>query len=161
MYSPFIIVAWSPLKWLCFCQASRARQLGATVYCVGVKDFNETQVNPSTHHITTHQWGPIDSPVCSRSAANVPPPAVDDSRREGPRVPGQRRLPGSAGDHRLGMTSAALFVNCTSVLHVLLFLSINTDGVVFHSFLKILKRSCIEILAVEPSSVCRGGMGNL
>lgn len=28
-------------------QASRARQLGATVYCVGVKDFNETQVNPS------------------------------------------------------------------------------------------------------------------
>lgn len=26
-------------------QASRARQLGATVYCVGVKDFNETQVN--------------------------------------------------------------------------------------------------------------------
>lgn len=28
-------------------QASRARQLGATVYCVGVKDFNETQVHPS------------------------------------------------------------------------------------------------------------------
>ena len=26
-------------------QAGRARQLGATVYCVGVKDFNETQVN--------------------------------------------------------------------------------------------------------------------
>jgi hypothetical protein len=37
-----------------FFQASRARQLGATVYCVGVKDFNETQVNPSTHHLTTH-----------------------------------------------------------------------------------------------------------
>lgn len=30
---------------LCFVQAGRARQLGATVYCVGVKDFNETQVS--------------------------------------------------------------------------------------------------------------------
>lgn len=27
-----------------FFQAGRARQLGATVYCVGLKDFNETQV---------------------------------------------------------------------------------------------------------------------
>ncbi|TDH02013.1 hypothetical protein EPR50_G00168760 [Perca flavescens] len=27
-----------------FQRASRARQLGATVYCVGVKDFNETQI---------------------------------------------------------------------------------------------------------------------
>lgn len=26
-------------------QANRSRELGATVYCVGVKDFNETQVN--------------------------------------------------------------------------------------------------------------------
>lgn len=26
-------------------QANRSRDLGATVYCVGVKDFNETQVN--------------------------------------------------------------------------------------------------------------------
>ncbi len=25
-------------------QAGRSRQLGASVYCVGVKDFNETQV---------------------------------------------------------------------------------------------------------------------
>lgn len=31
---------------LCLCplQANRSRDLGATVYCVGVKDFNETQV---------------------------------------------------------------------------------------------------------------------
>lgn len=26
-------------------QAARSRQLGATIYCVGVKDFNETQVS--------------------------------------------------------------------------------------------------------------------
>lgn len=29
---------------LIFNQAARARGLGAIVYCVGVKDFNETQV---------------------------------------------------------------------------------------------------------------------
>lgn len=29
-----------------FQQAERARSLGAIVYCVGVKDFNETQVMP-------------------------------------------------------------------------------------------------------------------
>ncbi len=29
---------------LCFTQANRSRSLGASVYCVGVKDFNETQV---------------------------------------------------------------------------------------------------------------------
>lgn len=29
-----------------FQQAERARSLGAIVYCVGVKDFNETQVTP-------------------------------------------------------------------------------------------------------------------
>lgn len=33
---------------LVYIQASRARQLGATVYCVGVKDFNETQVTQAS-----------------------------------------------------------------------------------------------------------------
>lgn len=36
---------WSLPSLLSGCQAGRARQLGATVYCVGVKDFNETQVS--------------------------------------------------------------------------------------------------------------------
>jgi len=32
-------------SYLSLFQANRSRDLGATVYCVGVKDFNETQVN--------------------------------------------------------------------------------------------------------------------
>uniref|UniRef100_A0A8C5CVJ5 ANTXR cell adhesion molecule 1 n=1 Tax=Gadus morhua TaxID=8049 RepID=A0A8C5CVJ5_GADMO len=71
-------------------EASRARQLGATVYCVGVKDFNETQL-----------WTIADG------KDHVFP--VND---------GFQALPGIIDS--------------------------------------ILKRSCIEILAVEPSSVCQG-----
>ncbi|XP_031133666.1 anthrax toxin receptor 1 [Sander lucioperca] len=71
-------------------EASRARQLGATVYCVGVKDFNETQLSTiadSTDHV----------------------------------------FPVNDGFEAL-------------------------QGVID----SILKRSCIEILAVEPSSICEG-----
>lgn len=32
------------MSFLSFSQANRSRDLGAIVYCVGVKDFNETQV---------------------------------------------------------------------------------------------------------------------
>lgn len=32
-------------------QAQRARSLGAIVYCVGVKDFNQTQVQSTTHNL--------------------------------------------------------------------------------------------------------------
>lgn len=39
---------WEVYKLICYVffsnQAARARALGAIVYCVGVKDFNETQV---------------------------------------------------------------------------------------------------------------------
>uniref|UniRef100_A0A673A834 Anthrax toxin receptor 1 n=1 Tax=Sphaeramia orbicularis TaxID=375764 RepID=A0A673A834_9TELE len=71
-------------------EASRARQLGASVYCVGVKDFNETQLS-----------------------------TIADSK-----------------DHvfPVGDGFQAL------------------QGVID----SILKRSCIEILAVEPSSICEG-----
>uniref|UniRef100_UPI003AAFF062 anthrax toxin receptor 1 n=1 Tax=Centroberyx gerrardi TaxID=166262 RepID=UPI003AAFF062 len=71
-------------------EASRARQLGATVYCVGVKDFNETQLS-----------------TIADSKDHVFP--VND---------GFQALQGVIGS--------------------------------------ILKRSCIEILAVEPSSICEG-----
>ncbi|XP_013859240.1 anthrax toxin receptor 1 isoform X2 [Austrofundulus limnaeus] len=71
-------------------EASRARQLGATVYCVGVKDFNETQLS-----------------TIADSKDHVFP--VDD---------GFQALQGVIDS--------------------------------------ILKRSCIEILAVEPSSICEG-----
>ncbi|XP_054612573.1 anthrax toxin receptor 1-like isoform X2 [Dunckerocampus dactyliophorus] len=71
-------------------EASRARQLGATVYCVGVKDFNETQLS-----------------------------TIADSQ-----------------DHVFPVTDG---------FHTL-------QGVID----SILKRSCIEILAVEPSSICAG-----
>ncbi|XP_057675680.1 anthrax toxin receptor 1 [Corythoichthys intestinalis] len=71
-------------------EASRARQLGATVYCVGVKDFNETQLS-----------------------------TIADSQ-----------------DHVFPVTDGF------HALHVVI------DS--------ILKRSCIEILAVEPSSICSG-----
>ncbi|XP_061657370.1 anthrax toxin receptor 1-like isoform X2 [Syngnathoides biaculeatus] len=71
-------------------EASRARQLGATVYCVGVKDFNETQLS-----------------------------TIADSE-----------------DHVFPVTDGF------HTLHVVI------DS--------ILKRSCIEILAVEPSSICAG-----
>jgi len=36
----FLKPVFHTVKW----QAGRSRQLGASVYCVGVKDFNETQV---------------------------------------------------------------------------------------------------------------------
>uniref|UniRef100_A0A665VQF9 Anthrax toxin receptor 1 n=1 Tax=Echeneis naucrates TaxID=173247 RepID=A0A665VQF9_ECHNA len=70
--------------------ASRARQLGATVYCVGVKDFNETQLS-----------------------------TIADSQ--------DHVFPVNDGFEAL-------------------------QGVID----SILKRSCIEILAVEPSSICEG-----
>uniref|UniRef100_A0A3Q3LNK5 ANTXR cell adhesion molecule 1b n=1 Tax=Mastacembelus armatus TaxID=205130 RepID=A0A3Q3LNK5_9TELE len=71
-------------------EASRARQLGATVYCVGVKDFNETQLS-----------------------------TIADSK--------EHVFPVNDGFQAL-------------------------QGVID----SILKRSCIEILAVEPSSICEG-----
>ncbi|XP_028318462.1 anthrax toxin receptor 1 isoform X2 [Gouania willdenowi] len=71
-------------------EAGRARQLGATVYCVGVKDFNETQLS-----------------TIADSSGHVFP--VHD---------GFQALQGVIDS--------------------------------------ILKRSCIEILAVEPSSICEG-----
>uniref|UniRef100_A0AAQ6IFA8 Anthrax toxin receptor 1 n=1 Tax=Anabas testudineus TaxID=64144 RepID=A0AAQ6IFA8_ANATE len=71
-------------------EASRARQLGATVYCVGVKDFNETQLS-----------------------------TIADSK-----------------DHVFPVNDG--FEALQSVID------------------SILKRSCIEILAVEPSSICEG-----
>ncbi|XP_068562141.1 anthrax toxin receptor 1-like isoform X3 [Cebidichthys violaceus] len=71
-------------------EASRARQLGATVYCVGVKDFNETQLS-----------------------------TIADSK--------DHVFPVNDGFDAL-------------------------QGVID----SILKRSCIEILAVEPSSICEG-----
>ncbi|XP_029024800.1 anthrax toxin receptor 1 [Betta splendens] len=71
-------------------EASRARQLGATVYCVGVKDFNETQL------------------------ATI----ADGQDHVFPVNDGFQALQGIIGS--------------------------------------ILKRSCIEILAVEPSSICGG-----
>ncbi|XP_067113981.1 anthrax toxin receptor 1 [Osmerus mordax] len=71
-------------------EASRSRQLGASVYCVGVKDFNETQL-----------W------------------TIADSK--------DHVFPVNDGFEAL-------------------------QGVID----SILKRSCIEILAVEPSSICEG-----
>ncbi|KAF7238652.1 Anthrax toxin receptor 1 [Varanus komodoensis] len=71
-------------------EADRARALGATVYCVGVKDFNETQLS-----------------TIADSADHV--------------------FPVTGGFHALRGTIDS-----------------------------ILKKSCIEILAAEPSSVCAG-----
>uniref|UniRef100_A0AAY5K801 Anthrax toxin receptor 1 n=1 Tax=Esox lucius TaxID=8010 RepID=A0AAY5K801_ESOLU len=71
-------------------EASRSRQLGASVYCVGVKDFNETQL-----------W------------------TIADSK--------DHVFPVNDGFEAL-------------------------QGVID----SILKRSCIEILAAEPSSICAG-----
>nr|XP_015796808.2 anthrax toxin receptor 1 isoform X2 [Nothobranchius furzeri] len=71
-------------------EASRARQLGATVYCVGVKDFNETQLS-----------------------------TIADSK-----------------DHVFPVNDGFQAL----------------QGVID----SILKRSCVEILAVEPSSICEG-----
>lgn len=71
-------------------EAGRARQLGASVYCVGVKDFNETQLS-----------------------------TIADSK--------DQVFPVNDGFQAL-------------------------QGVID----SILKRSCIEILAVEPSSICEG-----
>uniref|UniRef100_A0AAQ4S6W6 ANTXR cell adhesion molecule 1 n=1 Tax=Gasterosteus aculeatus aculeatus TaxID=481459 RepID=A0AAQ4S6W6_GASAC len=71
-------------------EAGRARQLGATVYCVGVKDFNETQLS-----------------------------TIADSK--------DHVFPVNDGFDAL-------------------------QGVID----SILKRSCIEILAVEPSIICEG-----
>uniref|UniRef100_A0AAY5EMC7 VWFA domain-containing protein n=1 Tax=Electrophorus electricus TaxID=8005 RepID=A0AAY5EMC7_ELEEL len=70
--------------------AGRSRQLGATVYCVGVKDFNETQLA-----------------------------VIADSK--------ERVFPVTDGFEAL-------------------------QGIID----SILKRSCIEILAVEPSTICAG-----
>ncbi|CAF99285.1 unnamed protein product, partial [Tetraodon nigroviridis] len=72
-------------------EAGRARQLGASVYCVGLKDFNETQLS-----------------------------TIADSK-----------------DHVFPVHDG--FEALQSVID------------------SILKRSCIEILAVQPSSICEGG----
>ncbi|NXU53642.1 ANTR1 protein, partial [Turnix velox] len=72
-------------------EANRARSFGATVYCVGVKDFNETQLSTIADSI----------------------------------------------DHVFPVTGGFYALRGT------------IDS--------ILKKSCIEILAAEPSSVCAGG----
>lgn len=77
-------------------QAGRARQLGATVYCVGVKDFNETQVSQPT---VSPAFGSLSVEV---NWWVVSPAAVHHRRQQGSRLPGQRRLWGAAGNHRLG-----------------------------------------------------------
>ncbi|OXB56949.1 hypothetical protein ASZ78_005399 [Callipepla squamata] len=76
-------------------QANRSRELGATVYCVGVKDFNETQLA-----------------------------RIADSK--------DHVFPVNDGFEAL-------------------------QGIID----SILKKSCIEILAAEPSSICAGGINNL
>lgn len=108
-------------------QAGRARQLGATVYCVGVKDFNETQVSCpvvsrglSSLSVEVNQWV-------------VSPAALHHRRQQGSRLPGQRRLWGAAGNHRLGeRQQAAAHLNqiwaCRSVTP-------DSRSTLFHAFI--------------------------
>ncbi|XP_062414981.1 anthrax toxin receptor 1 isoform X2 [Pungitius pungitius] len=96
-------------------EAGRARQLGATVYCVGVKDFNETQLS-----------------------------TIADSK--------DHVFPVNDGfDALQGVIDS---VGETQASHDVPYLSFSVS--LCHFTFQILKRSCIEILAVEPSSICEG-----
>ncbi|TNN00027.1 hypothetical protein fugu_013059 [Takifugu bimaculatus] len=95
-------------------EAQRARTMGAIVYCVGVKDFNETQVRG-------HRSINADTPKCILVIGSVllQLATIADTI--------EHVFPVWGGFHSL-------------------------RGIID----SIIKKSCIEILAAEPSSVCAG-----
>ncbi|OWK49558.1 Anthrax toxin receptor 1, partial [Lonchura striata] len=129
-------------------EANRSRDLGATVYCVGVKDFNETQlarIADSRDHVFPVNdgfqalQGIIDSVSTQALHSDEKPFVVEDTYLLCP-APVLREV---------GM-EAALQVSMNDGL------SFISSSVIISSTHCILKKSCIEILAAEPSSICAG-----
>lgn len=136
--------------------------MGAIVYCVGVKEFNQTQVR------ATERWchkkiilflvSFIQFCLCvSFLACNY-------CRLCRACVSCMGRFPSSKGNHRLGMTyTAHIFINThpyregDTQIYVVSPSCLVTLSILFFFSFQIIKKSCIEILAAEPSSVCAGG----
>ncbi|CAM2108595.1 unnamed protein product [Caretta caretta] len=105
-------------------EANRSRDLGATVYCVGVKDFNETQlarIADSKDHVF-----PVNDGFEALRGI------IDSFYLTGLVVPPKLLL---------------FPMHCQSIS--------SSEGPGSLRSL-ILKKSCIEILAAEPSSICAG-----
>lgn len=79
-------------------QAQRARSMGAIVYCVGVKEFNQTQVRGHRIINTKAPFYVIGHLVIYAT------PACDHCRHHRARVSCLGRLPVSQRNHRLGRT---------------------------------------------------------
>lgn len=131
-------------------QAGRARQLGATVYCVGVKDFNETQVSRPSSEQRSRFVISGSEPVSRLPCSSPPSPTA--------RITSSRSTMAS----RLCRESSTRWGNMAAHLHRMwtwwnVTLSTVFNASHFPLFFQILRRSCIEILAVEPSSICEGG----
>lgn len=86
-----------------FWQAQRARSMGAIVYCVGVKEFNQTQVGSNGGYWRWCEYAKTEMPFIFFLWLFVFP-ARHYCRHYGTRVSCVGRLPSPQGNHWLGMT---------------------------------------------------------
>lgn len=134
--------------------------MGAIVYCVGVKEFNQTQVWSTEgywrccKYIKKTRYKCFILCLCVFVACNY-------CRHCGTCVSCVGRLPSPEGNHWLGMTHTySMYTDTYSSTRNHINMQVNWLVTVFFSFClisQIIKKSCIEILAAEPSSVCAGG----
>lgn len=137
--------------------------MGAIVYCVGVKEFNQTQVGSIEGYRRCCKCIKKANTICFFFLRLYVFLACNYCRYCGTCVSCMGRLPSPQGNHWLGMTHTHYMSthknnhsqrdtqNHIRLLNCLFF---------FFSFClisQIIKKSCIEILSAEPSSVCAGG----
>lgn len=147
---------------LSFClQAQRARSMGAIVYCVGVKEFNQTQVRSTDRYQKYSKYIKIQISyfvcvsVCFSSLqllqtqwnmcflyGEASKPSGESLTQYGTHIPHVYHI--NTHTHTKESHKNLRY-------HITIFF-------LFPSPLsQIIKKSCIEILAAEPSSVCAGG----
>ncbi|ETE64612.1 hypothetical protein L345_09619, partial [Ophiophagus hannah] len=123
--------------------ANRSRELGATVYCVGVKDFNETQlarIADSKDHVF-----PVNDGFEALQGIIDSLFLIDSRSISSPFV--SLAVASIASSNSLDFVLRKLSLEPMNLVRLI---SDRLNGG------NILKKSCIEILAAKPSSICAG-----
>lgn len=142
-------------------QAQRARTLGAIVYCVGVKDFNQTQVHNTVQKLSLWSLKTSALFVCRFTK----PIGIIlycvlvgyHCRHHWSCVSCCGRFPRPEGDDWFSKFSSLVICLYNEVKAIWLYCITDYAAVWLFLYFQIIKKSCIEILAAEPSSVCAGG----